>query len=696
MEDTGQVLDLKTYNIWDQETYDFEDILKAKVMIVVENFKKQLCLQSDHNKEAYDNDTLTTSCQLPDMIDNTLHISSDIPALQATGETLEIQDQTTSISNTDQQFAADNASTEDNNQKTATLSTPSNQDESESYAGLVKYFNKLFKNYPQHQSIMKDKIEIANSQFGKLWDFGGQAMYHITHHPFMSGNSIYILVFNIAQDIDQPVIQRDGQEANYTYIQSIQEWLTSTIGSYSGNDDITVRFDGVDETYSLPIIILIGTHGDLIDSVDEQKRRFDLYERTMVRYLPSFKSHICSSGIIFNCNANDINSTVDSERQQCCQKLHHIIQQFVSHLPFMKRSIPVRWYIMATLLHSCDDDTNSTTQSSNETDIAIKISNIMSVDQIRELAIDCGLYDNDTNLHDMLLYLHDTGEILYCQRGGLQQMVVTNLDWLINIFRAIIKLDLNDIKSATVREYYVLARTTGKMAGKCVDYAIAQFNLKANEIEFILKLLQSYNIICPMEDNQYLVPYLLQTVTQQFDISDYQISEWLYIGYDHQVISYIPDGIFHCLVAACYQTWQFPQVELAYQSAKFCLRDDHHHVIIKKERSFIALQYCYQYDQDSEVAKWIVDNVEVSIAEKCPHVIIKDLLSNIVQERLPKFKHATPYYSVTCTKCSQQTDITSHAPTNPILIQCSQCNGFFKSQALKDWKFDAQNQVEGK
>ncbi|RDD38974.1 hypothetical protein TrispH2_010192 [Trichoplax sp. H2] len=41
-----------------------------------------------------------------------------------------------------------------------------------------------------------------NNQYVKIWNFGGHAIYHVNHSPLISANSIYIVVFNMNQDIN--------------------------------------------------------------------------------------------------------------------------------------------------------------------------------------------------------------------------------------------------------------------------------------------------------------------------------------------------------------------------------------------------------------------------------------------------------------------------------------------------------------
>ena len=144
-----------------------------------------------------------------------------------------------------------------------------------------------------------------DSQYAKIWDFGGQSIYHVTHQPFLSGNSMYILVFNIEQNIDDNVLTRDGQPLNITYLQSMQEWLTSIIGGNANQAKMTATIDNDKVEYSLPIVILVASHGDCITSEQDEIDRFIECERLSRTLITHYKSNIDSSRIIVNCNPDD-------------------------------------------------------------------------------------------------------------------------------------------------------------------------------------------------------------------------------------------------------------------------------------------------------------------------------------------------------------------------------------------------------
>ncbi|RDD43187.1 Nephrocystin-3 [Trichoplax sp. H2] len=557
----------------------------------------------------------------------------------------------------------------------------------------------IFQHYFKSMQNVDNYIHHDN-QYVKVWDFGGHAFYQVTHYPFMSPNSIYFLVFNITQGINDKVMTRSGKSLNITYLQSMQEWLTSIIAGHSSHDKIPVKFDNQCEEYSLPIIILIASHGDCIPNENEKIDRFKKFGNELISSMPSYKSNIYSSGIIFNCDPEDNSPSTMEERKRCCLQLHSVMKQFVQSVPFMKNPIPIRWYIMATILHKSvsyhvdqgNNQANNEVRTSAINEImSDEINNIMTIQQVTLLSKKYGLYESDEELIKMLMYLHDLGEVIFCDKVGDGGVIVTDVDWLLRIFRVIIQLHDYPFGSLDKQDEYEKVRKTGRISTNYIDYVLEEFKLDDDTKRNIIDLMESYDIVCGIRDGQnkvlceYFVPYLLQPDAKPFDLSQYHLSDWLYIGFELEDIPYVTDGIYYCLLSSCLKEWNNTKVEIYYQCAKYYLKEDHHYIIIKKEESYIGLQYCYQKLEQDQADKLLEQKIKESIRNKCPQDIIKNKLSSIVHERMPKFKNALCYYYVRC-KCNRLTRTINKCSLQDVqMINCEHCNTLFPSQFDSDW-----------
>ncbi|RDD39773.1 Kinesin light chain [Trichoplax sp. H2] len=560
--------------------------------------------------------------------------------------------------------------------------------ESESKLSLRKYY--LSSNFDQ----MAD--ERHNNQFVKLWDFGGHPIYHVTHYPFISANSIYILVFDITQELNNKVKIRKGElsTGNMTYLQAMQEWLKSIIGCYRSQSTITVKINDKDKSYQLPIIIMVASHGDCITDNKKQTSRFNKFVSGLMSSMPAYARNIYSSGIIFNCNPDHTSESTKVQRQQCCHRLLSIIKTFIRQLPFMSNPIPIRWYIMAALLKKSIH--NEATSSDNNEIRNSQVRNIMTMKQMETLAQEYGLFESREKMIAMLKYLHDLGEVIYCDNVRSEAIIITNVDWLLNIFRSIIPIQVNNFTQEDIpmKQEYDIACLTGRLSRRYIDEAILKFDLDENNTRTILELMEAYDILCTIRSeldengtgSQYFVPYLLQQDVAPFDLSTYHVSDWLYIGYKQEDIPYLPDGIYYCLLSSCLREWNNTDVEVYYQCAKYYLVNDNYYLIVKKEKSHIGLQYCYQKSDPPAIYNSVIDKVKNSIFVERTHNIVKNKLIAIMKMRMMKFQEEHCRFYVKCSKCSEQIPIVKeYKKEDENLIRCQHCKNVLSSQSLNDW-----------
>ncbi|RDD40337.1 hypothetical protein TrispH2_008488, partial [Trichoplax sp. H2] len=376
-------------------------------------------------------------------------------------------------------------------------------------------------------------------------------------------------------------------------------------------------------------------------------------------------------------------------------RLHYIIKTFVQLLPFIRNPIPIRWYIMATILNKSIRYHHNHAISVVMNQIrASRVHDIMTMQQIVTLSQECGLYESDDELKAMLIYLHDLGEVIYCDKVGDNGIIITNVDWLLNIFRSVIQLQDRLEGSLQIKREYEIASQTGKLSRIYIDYAIKKFNLDETSKETILKVMEAYDILCSVrnekgnngEDCQYFVPYLLHYDVKPFDLSKYHVSDWLYIGYTHIDLPYLPDGIYYCLLSSCLKEWNNTKVQLYYQCAKYYLVDDDYYLIVKKEKSHIALQYCYQKINHPQIGKSVIDKVKNSIFHNRPQDIVKNKLISIVDGRMVRLKGACCRFYIKCSECGEETSIADKYNEKDInWIRCEYCSMQFSSQSLLDW-----------
>ncbi|KAH7971498.1 hypothetical protein HPB49_025144 [Dermacentor silvarum] len=104
-----------------------------------------------------------------------------------------------------------------------------------------------------------------------IWDFDGLPRHFITHQAFYSSHGIYLLLFDLTRDLNEPIHVPDqtrGMEdpgSPLSTIDYVHQWLTSIHvsaarthqdGDYGAAKDV----EDVDTSQLLPTVILVGTH----------------------------------------------------------------------------------------------------------------------------------------------------------------------------------------------------------------------------------------------------------------------------------------------------------------------------------------------------------------------------------------------------------------------------------------------------
>ncbi|EDV20006.1 uncharacterized protein TRIADDRAFT_61416 [Trichoplax adhaerens] len=551
---------------------------------------------------------------------------------------------------------------------------------------LAKYF--------QQNRNLQAQFQPDYCRYAKLWDFAGHSIYHVTHQPFLSDHCIYILVLDMSRDIDSYVINREGQELNLTYLDTLQEWLTSIICSRRDQCVTRALIDNAWEEIAWPVIILVGTHADKIGDGQACKLRFSEFTCKLRQEFPAYAKNIYGSGLIFNCDDLDNTTGVIEQRQRDCSVLHNIMKQFVINSPIIDNfsKIPIRWYPMVALLHNFSNIKDAESANGDYQQVEA-ISKIISTEDVQRLAEKHYLCDKDEDIRMMLSYLHDIGEIVYCRKGSAKGMIVTQVEWLLNIFRSIIQLRKPHTKGLATTDEYEKARNTGIMSFSYIDFQLNKLNVAEDEKKYILDLMESHDMICKINSNnldstsenvQYYVPYLFRWISQDIDSSQFKTSNWLYIGYERCHIPYIPDGILFCLLISCLKEWKNCIIEPGYKCAKYRFKDDYYDIIIKKVKSYIALQYRYRDLSDNpELQEEIEQKMTESIQKNKPYEFVRHKIELLIEERMPTCHPFRSHYFTRCPHC-QAFNMIEKSLENSGKIFCD-CNEIYDHASSHGW-----------
>ncbi|EDV19518.1 uncharacterized protein TRIADDRAFT_62071 [Trichoplax adhaerens] len=716
--DIQQLIKLTTFDVLDRRKVDYRIALKEKVYsYMINNADKQnikpLSTRMEQNCEgdtssASKNFTTNVNSEGEQHVENDIITSNKIPTPAITDSAMKSSGRDYSDLSTSNELPT--SATADTEMKSLERDYGEGAISANSTPALNHESNVV---YDPLQALTKTSLEDkmktdVDSQYGKFVDFGGQAVYYVTHRPFLSGKSLYILVFNITRTFDDNIIDRDGNEITMTYRQAMQEWLTSMIGSYNDAGKVKVTIDEKEEEFHLPVIILIASHGDLIKDEKKRLKKFDDFSHSLAKAMPPFAKNLCSSRIIFHCKPTDHTPASIDQRRKTSEVLHDYIQKFATALLSLEK-IPVKWYIMTSLLHIGNPRNNKTAAvETQNNEIISKIGDIMTFEEIKQLSQNYNLYEDDEKFRYMLRFLHDIGDIVFCEEEGLDGIIVTNLDWLLDILRSIIKLgnpSKSSIEPASIsknEEVNLLIRNaskTGKLSEKCINFVIKKFNLDKKKTEYILRLMEHYSIICKIENvnkdhnssddlnRLYFVPYLLRS-SAKVKRENYWKSDWLYIGYDSTEIPYIPDGIFYCHLSACLKVWNNPKVEAHDRCAIFYMEDCRCRIVVEKKDSFIGMQLCYG-PSSKKLSRVGKKRITKSIRRHKPHFIIRDKLKKVIAEKMPKFDSTKCQFYFKCggRDCKEMIDVANKlCKKKTAKIKCSECMTKVPKESVNQWQ----------
>ena len=171
-----------------------------------------------------------------------------------------------------------------------------------------------------------------------LWDFAGQHLYCASHSVFLSGEAVYILVYDLSKNLlaslEPFVIQglsniRLDNPNNDTNLDNLLSWLASIHSIRSGTTK-NIAHQGKEESYLRPPVIIVGTHAD---------KPFEEIETTENRIKISIVGKEYGKHVIAPFFAVD-NST---ENDEGVQKLRQKIMKVLKDEPYMGQEVPLRY-----------------------------------------------------------------------------------------------------------------------------------------------------------------------------------------------------------------------------------------------------------------------------------------------------------------------------------------------------------------
>ncbi|XP_021364999.1 uncharacterized protein LOC110457875 isoform X2 [Mizuhopecten yessoensis] len=173
---------------------------------------------------------------------------------------------------------------------------------------------------------MKTNDDDTVKGFITLYDFGGETIFYNSHHCFMSGDMVFILVFDVAMCVDSEKGEKE--------IEGIESWLSS-VGTYAVDDKA--------DQNRTPPIILTGSHLDQVSGTEEEKLEVfgsildKLYQNCRIRQI--MENHVQEMFPISNLNDS-------SQQKDLYEKIWRKIFDVAPLQSEWMKLVPARWIAM--------------------------------------------------------------------------------------------------------------------------------------------------------------------------------------------------------------------------------------------------------------------------------------------------------------------------------------------------------------
>ncbi|XP_022111632.1 probable serine/threonine-protein kinase roco8 [Acanthaster planci] len=468
-------------------------------------------------------------------------------------------------------------------------------------------------NEPTHQlEVGKRQISGAGEPIVlSLWDFAGQNLYYTLHKTFLSSRAIYVVVFNLCQDLDKPIQtngrpddQGDSCHSNrMTPMQYLDFWMHS-IFTYTKENPSKERSE-----QKSPPIFIVGTHRNSVggDDLPDSERK-QLIERIFTRIRIEISSKPYARFVVQEFYA--IENTLETNNTKICELRKHI-ENIAGKEPYMGQLIPLRW------LQFDDRKLKEVAKSGGIP--------VLTLQQVKD---DFGLED-ETELLTMLKFYHDLGHIVYFGGDGdqksqaLKDVVILDPQWLIDALKKVITITPPRKQMADHVQSWNNLKDSGILENKLIDYMWRDI---LSHKKALLDLMDKFDLLCERTDQpqeeacsspaastvssikfqrqhshaspedmvSYYVPSMLrrQTSHSSQPESAKQKNASVFCVDFH---GFLPDGLFHRLVVRALrwsQTLGGTHPSLKYDQASFFVNDQHEFVlqlVRKKDLAYLKV-----------------------------------------------------------------------------------------------------------
>ena len=497
-----------------------------------------------------------------------------------------------------------------------------------------------------------EKAQEENEIFSIIWDFGGQSVYYATHPIFLTQSAIYILACDLSRNpykkADTVVRQglyktHEDSCCNKTNLDYLDFWLSSV---YSLVDPDAFGQDTCPSEATiarLPPVFFVCTHADepYRSATDPRGLALDIFG--FLRTKP-YKSHLFEDVFV-------VDNTKSGSENECPEvvRLREKLRSVAQSLPQAREAIPLKWLRFEHILRVLRENHYKW----------------LPINEARQIATDnCGIYDEE-QFKTMLNFMHDQKILIHFNKTPeLNNTVILDPQWLINIFKEVITVNRYEPTEGIVEEFLLKLQDTGILDERLLDHkwkSVIDMYSK-DTCKRLIAIMERFSLLCPWpsdgEHKQYLVPSMLMSPPTDNVVellSSVRIPS-LFVRFD---LGRVPPGLFTRLVLQFYQwcndEWKSQiQPHLFSNFARFhILPDQGVSVIIMCHSSSIEIilhdgsDFCGAMEED------FIDDYSNLATSRAIHWQLRLILESLRRE-FSWLKHMMYEMCVCCPVCSQR------------------------------------------
>ncbi|XP_060080543.1 uncharacterized protein LOC132559928 [Ylistrum balloti] len=456
-----------------------------------------------------------------------------------------------------------------------------------------------------------------------VWDFGGQKVFYDSHHIFLSKDAVYIVCFNVS-DCHCDVIKKKAE------FERARFWLHS-IGTLSTRQNT--------ETVELPPIILVGTHMDKLEGMDDDAKKVVFFDMCSILLKPpelqKIKNHIQGYCPVDNSNPN-------------LPWLPDLWEDIIKAAPYQsqwQRALPAKWLSLERELMKLKGQGQK----------------IMTFEEVTKLdgKLESPI-ENTKEIELFLEYLHETGNIMFFKEeidgeGMMNRKLVLDPQWIVYAFRCLITdSKFTQFDSTNLDNMWKMYHVNAELLQPLVD-ALWRGDSFREHKAILLTLMENLGLISRPKSlsnikvNEKAQYYIVPTILKEssFDWLELVLKEVNTVAQSRTlclVYEFLPFTIFHKLLAACIGHYKIAayltQEGVPLQKGFGCFMVGlHWHMILHCKNSVVKVTMFKYVETENE--KKIKAGELVSVRE-----FLEDTLKKILGRN--QLSHLTFQYELHC------------------------------------------------